>query len=94
MDIDSLGMSALRRHLWLANEVVLAHRIAKGLSLDRERVTWAREVIEERVLLALVEIDSACMPEGWSWQKMAETIALQVALEIVHEHKYEPGLGR
>ncbi|MBX3608975.1 MAG: hypothetical protein KF871_03690 [Hydrogenophaga sp.] len=90
MDIDGIDVSELRKHLRLANDLVLAHRIAKGLSLDRERVTWARETIEERVMFALSEVDTACMPEGWSWQKAAETIAVQVALAIVHEQKNEP----
>lgn len=90
MDIDSIDVSELRKHLRLANDLVLAHRIAKGLSLDRERVTWARELIEERVMFALSEVDTACMPEGWSWKTAAETIAVQVALAIVHEQKNEP----
>jgi hypothetical protein len=53
-------------------------------------VTWARELIEERVLLALAETDAVAMPEGWSWQKAAETISVQIALAIVHEQKTEP----
>ncbi|WP_419880069.1 hypothetical protein [Hydrogenophaga borbori] len=90
MDVSSIDVIELRKHLRLANDVVMAHRIAKGLSLDRERVTWAREIIEERVLLALAETDVAAMPEGWSWQQAAETISLQIALAIVHEKKNEP----
>lgn len=90
MDVSSIDVIELRKHLRLANDVVMAHRIAKGLSLDRERVTWAREIIEERVLLALAETDVAAMPEGWSWQQAAETISLQIALAIVHEQKNEP----
>jgi hypothetical protein len=90
MDVSTIDASQLRKHLRLANDVVMAHRIAKGLSLERERVTWAREIIEERVLLALAETDVAAMPEGWSWQQAAETISLQIALAIVHEQKNEP----
>ena len=90
MDVSNIQVVELRKHLRLANDVVMAHRIAKGLSLDRERVTWAREIIEERVLLALAETDVAAMPEGWCWQKAAETISVQIALAIVHDQKNEP----
>ncbi|MFP8836214.1 hypothetical protein ACLIJR_18280 [Hydrogenophaga sp. XSHU_21] len=90
MDVSKLDVSELRKHLRLANDLVLANRIAKGLSLDRERVTWAREIIEERVLLALAETDAADMPANWSWQMAAETISVQIALAIAQEQKTEP----
>lgn len=83
-------MSELRKRPQLANDVVVAHRITKVLSLGRGRVTWARELIEERVLLALAETDAAAMPKCWSWQKAAETISVEIALAIVDEQKSEP----
>lgn len=93
MNVNDIDVHELRKHLRLANDLVMAHRIVKGLSLDRERVTWARELIEERVLLALAETDAAAMPEGWSWQKAAETISVEIALAIVHEQKSEPRIA-
>ncbi|MGC4395655.1 hypothetical protein [Hydrogenophaga crocea] len=93
MDVTSIDVGELRSRLRLANDVVLAHRIAKGLSLERERLTWAREIIEERVLLALEAVDIECMPRDWSWQQAAETISVQIALAIVQEQKNEPREG-
>lgn len=86
-DIDPVE---LRKRMRLALDVVMAHRIARGLSLDRDRITRLRDVIESRVILALEETDALQMPEGWSWQEAAEKVALQVALAIVHEQKNEP----
>ncbi|CDN86916.1 hypothetical protein BN948_01334 [Hydrogenophaga intermedia] len=74
----------------LALDVVTAHRIARGLSLDQERITATRDLIEERVLLALEETDESTMPLDWSWQQAAEKISLQIAMAIVHEQKKEP----
>ncbi|WP_288253338.1 hypothetical protein [uncultured Hydrogenophaga sp.] len=74
----------------LALDVVMAHRIARGLSLDRERVTAVRGLIEERVLLALEETDESTMPPGWSWQGAAQSISMAIALAIVQEQKSEP----
>ncbi|QIM54815.1 hypothetical protein G9Q37_15760 [Hydrogenophaga crocea] len=74
----------------LAMDMVMAHRIVRGLSLDRDRITRLRDVVESRVILALEETDAAQMPEGWSWQEAAEKIALQVGLAIVREQKNEP----
>lgn len=85
-DIDPVE---LRKRMRLAFDVVMAHRIARGLSLDRDRITRLRDVIESRVVMALEETDASQMPEGWSWQEAAEKVALQVALAIVHEQKNE-----
>lgn len=89
-DIDPVE---LRRRMRLALDVVMAHRIARGLSLDRDRITRLRDVVESRVILALEETDASQMPEGWSWQEAAEKVALQVALTIVHEQKNEPPIS-
>ncbi len=43
----------------LALDVVAAHRIARGLSLDQERVTAIRGLFEEPVTCALEETDEA-----------------------------------
>ena len=80
----------LRKCMRLAIDVVLAHRIARGLSLDRERITFLRDVIESRVVMALQETDASEMPAEWAWQQAAERIALQIALAIVREQKHEP----
>lgn len=74
----------------LALDLVMAHRIVRKLSLDRERVTAIRELLEERVAMALKETDEEAMPPGWSWQLAVEQISNQVALAIVREQKHEP----
>lgn len=90
MRADDIDPVELRRRMRLAIDVVMAHRIARGLSLDRDRVTRIRDALESRVVLALEETDASQMPDGWSWQEAAEKVALQVALAIVHEQKSEP----
>jgi hypothetical protein len=86
-DIDPVELC---KRMHLAFGVVMAHRIARGLSLDRDRITRLRDVIESRVIMALEETDASQMPDGWSWQEAAEKIALQVALAIVQEQNNEP----
>lgn len=90
MDLNRINPDELRASMRLALDVVMAHRIARGLSLERERVTALRGLIEERVLLALEETDESAMPPGWSWQQAAQTISVQIALAVVQEQKNEP----
>lgn len=73
-----------------ALDLVTAHRIAKGLTLDQERVTAMRETLEERLVLALTEVDLGSMPSSWSWQNAAETMSVEIALQIIREQKTEP----
>lgn len=80
----------LRKSMRLALDIIMAHRIAKGLSLDSARVTALRDTLEQRVVFALQETDTEQMPEGWSWKKAAIEISAQVALAMVHEQKNEP----
>ena len=49
-----------------------------------------REILEERVLLAMAKVDQGSMPSTWSWQKAAESIATQIAMAIIQEQKHEP----
>lgn len=90
MDVSRIDPGELRASMRLALDVVMAHRIARGLSLDRERVTAVRGLLEERVLLALEETDESKMPLNWSWQQAAESISMAIALTIVNEQKNEP----
>lgn len=71
----------------LALDVIMAHRITRGLSLDRERVTAIRGLLEERVTRALEETDESAMPLSWSWQLAAGSISMAIALAIVQEQK-------
>lgn len=90
MDITVIDPGELRRRMHLALDVVMAHRIARGLSLELERVTAIRGLLEERVLMALEETDQTAMPASWSWQRAAESISMAIALAIVQEQKNEP----
>lgn len=88
----------LRKRMRLALDIIMAHRVAKGLSLDPAKVTALRDTLEQRVLFALEETQAERMPQGWSWQKAAEEVSVLVALAIVNEQKNEPpaahGSGR
>ncbi len=90
MNVSKIDPSELRATMHLALDVVMAHRIARGLSLDRERVTAMRGLIEERVLLALEETDESAMPPNWSWQGAAQSISMAIARAIVNEQKNAP----
>ncbi|WP_300655602.1 hypothetical protein [Hydrogenophaga sp.] len=90
MNSNELDPVELRRSMRFALDLVAAHRIAKGLTLDLERATAIRESLEERVTLALAEFDMGAMPSTWSWQKAVETLSVEMALQIIREQKSEP----
>ncbi len=90
MTPDDIDIHELRQRMRLALDIVMAHRVTKGLSLDRAKVTGIRETMESRVLQALEHVDQEAMPEDWSWKSAAESLAVQVALEIVQSQKNEP----
>jgi hypothetical protein len=90
MNTTGLDPVELQQRMRLALDVIMAHRIARGLSLERERVTAIRGLLEERVLMALEETDETTMPASWSWQRAAESISMAIALAIVQEQKNEP----
>lgn len=89
MKIGEIDPVVLRKSMRFALDLVTAHRIAKGLKLDQERLTAVRKTLEERVVLALTEMDVDSMPSTWSWQKAAETISTEIALQIIREQKHE-----
>lgn len=90
MNVSQLDPVELGQRMRLALDVIMAHRIARGLSLERERVTAIRGLLEERVLMALEETNETAMPASWSWQRAAESISMAIALAIVQEQKNEP----
>jgi hypothetical protein len=59
MNVNRLNPEELRASLHLALDVITAHRIAGGLSLDQERVTAIRGLFEERATRAREETDEA-----------------------------------
>ena len=86
-DIDPV---VLRRSMRCALDLVAAHRIAKGLTLDVERMTAIREALEDRLTLAFAEVDLDSMSSSWSLEKAAETLSVEIALQIIHERQDEP----
>jgi len=86
-DIDPV---VLRRSMRCALDLVAAHRIAKGLTLDVERMTAIREALEDRLTLAFAEVDLDSMSSSWSMEKAAETLSVEIALQILHERQDEP----
>jgi len=88
-----VDMRDLRQCTKLALDVIMAHRVAKGLSLSRVEITKARDTLEQRVCDALKEVDAECMPENWSWQRAAEELAIQAALEAVGVQRNEISIG-
>jgi len=71
MNVSRLNPEELRASMRLALDVVTAHRVARGLSLDLERMTAIRGLLEERVTQALEATDESTMPLNWSWQQAA-----------------------
>lgn len=53
-------------------------------------MTAMRETLEERLASAFSEFDIGAMPSSWSWQKAAETLSVEVALQLIREQKSEP----
>lgn len=90
MDLSELDPRDLQRSVRFALDLVTAHRIAKGLVIDQERVTAMRESLEERLAAAFSEFDIGAMPTSWSWQKAAETLSIEIALQLIREQKNEP----
>lgn len=90
MNLNQIDPLELRRSMRFALDLVAAHRIARGLTLDLQRATAIRETLEERVMLALAEFDMGSMPSTWSWQKAVETLSVEMALQIIREQKNEP----
>lgn len=90
MDLNEVDPRELQKSVRFALDLVTAHRIAKGLVIDQERVTAVREALEERLAAAFVEFDISAMPPSWSWQKAAETLSIEIALQLIREQKHEP----
>ena len=90
MDISKVDPRELQRSVRFALDLLTAHRIAKGLVIDQERMTTLREALEERLAAAFSEFDIGIMPSSWSWQKAAETLSVEIALQLIHEQKNEP----
>jgi len=41
----------------------------------------------KRLIFAFDELDACALPCTWSWQTAAETISLEIALQIIREQK-------
>ena len=90
MKLSETDPILLAKSMRFALDLVAAHRIAKGLKLDQQRATAIRDTLEDRLILALNELDWDAMPPGWSWQRAAERISVEIALQIIREQKHEP----
>ena len=90
MDLSEVDPRELQRSIRFAHDLVTAHRIAKGLVINQERVTAMRAALEERLAAAFSEFDIGTMPSSWSRQKAAETLSVEIALQIIREQKNEP----
>ncbi|NIM42854.1 MAG: hypothetical protein GTN84_15865 [Hydrogenophaga sp.] len=55
MSADRLNPEELRASMRLTLTVIMAPRIARGLSLDRERVRAIQGLLEERVTVYMVK---------------------------------------
>jgi hypothetical protein len=91
LDVTRLDPVLLRKCMRLAFDVVMAHRVVRGMPLDVQHITRLREALEQRVVDALAETDDTSMPSSWSWEKAAEALAMQVALALVEAQKGEAG---
>lgn len=90
MDLNEVDPREVQKSVRFALDLVAAHRIAKGLVIDQERVTAMREALEERLAAAFLEFDISTMSRSWSWQKAAETLSVEIALQLIREQKHEP----
>lgn len=90
MDISKVDPRELQRSVRFSLDLLTAHRIAKGLVIDQERITALREALEERLAAAFGEFDLGVMPSSLSWQKAAETLSIEIALQLIREQKNEP----
>ncbi|MDO9433980.1 hypothetical protein [Hydrogenophaga sp.] len=87
MDVTDLDPDDLRMSMLLAMDFLVSHRISHDHTYDSARITAARDLLEQRVLLALTETEILEMPDGWSWRHAAHEISIRVALTIVEEEK-------
>lgn len=87
MNVDQIDPAELRTCMLLAMDFIVAHRVARDHTYDVARITAARDILEQRVLLALTETDISEMPDGWSWRHAAHEISVRVALAIVEDEK-------
>ena len=87
MDITDLDPDDLRMSMLLALDFLVAHRISHDHTYDRARITAARDLLEQRVVLALEETDAAEMPPDWSWRSAAHLISIKIAMAIAEEEK-------
>lgn len=70
MDLSEVDPRELQRSVRFALDLVTAHRIAKGLVINQERVTSMRAALEERLAAEFSELDIGAMPSSWSWQSI------------------------
>lgn len=87
MDLDDINPDDLRMSMLLALDFLVAHRISHDHTYDRARVTAARDLLEQRVVLALEETDAAQMPTGWCWKSAAHLISIKAAMAIAEEDR-------
>lgn len=85
MTLDEIDIGELRKCMLLGLDFIIAQHVAHSGSYDLARVTAARDTLEQRVLLALIETDTSEMPKGWSWKHAAHEISVRVSLSIVEE---------
>ena len=90
MDLTNLDPDDLRMSMLLALDFLVAHRISHDHAYDRARITAARDLLEQRVILALEETDAAQMPEDWSWRSAAHLISIKIAMAIAEDEKAGP----
>lgn len=62
IDLNEVDPRELQKSVRFALDLATAHRIAKGLVIDQERVTAVREALQERLAAAFLEFDIIAMP--------------------------------
>lgn len=75
----------LRRSMLGAMDIITAHLMCKERVVDLGRTTSLRETLEERLVLALEEIDLESMPAQWSLENAAMAISSEIALQMIFE---------
>lgn len=85
MQHRSFDPLVLRRAMSGAMDMLMTHLVCIEHGYDLRRMTAVREVLEERLLLALEEVDIESMPALWSWEKAAESMSREIAIHIMFE---------
>ena len=87
MNVDDIDSGELQSCMVLAMDFIVAYRVGEDHRYDLAKITAARDLLEDRVLMTLIETNLAEMPNGWSWKNAAREMSMLVAVAIVEDER-------